>query len=148
MHKTVDKPFLFFTGLLVVFGVLIFSSASLGLLARENASMSGQVINQVIALAIGIIAAAVAVRMPPRAWHRYAFYFFLAAIGVTLLVFVPGIGHAHGGAARWLAIGPFSVQPGEVLKFAFVLYYAAWCSALQKRKRKEAESHAPRRSGP
>ena len=47
-----------------------------------------------------------------------------------VLVFVPGLGHAVGGRARWLRIGPASMsigfQPSELIKFAMVVFLSAW----------------------
>ncbi|GMU74216.1 MAG: cell division protein FtsW [Candidatus Campbellbacteria bacterium] len=134
MKKKVDKPFLFIIIALVSLGFFAFMSASLGLLARESVDTVGQVVNQAVAIVIGIAALAVAMRLSPEFWNKYAFYLFLAAIVATFLVFVPGLGFEHAGARRWIdvGIGP-SIQPAEFLKFAFILYYAAWCAAVQRK---------------
>lgn len=133
MTKKIDTPFLIITVLLVLAGLFIFVSASLGLLAREGADMTGQVINQVIAIVAGVVLAVIATKLPTPLWNKYAFFIFLGAIASTLLVFVPGLGVEHAGARRWIEVGSFSVQPAEFLKFAFILYYAAWCTAVQKK---------------
>lgn len=133
MKRSVDTPFLTITAFLVLFGLFIFISASLGLLAREGVDMTGQVINQVVALGAGILLAIGATRLPVAFWNRNAFYIFIGALGATALVFVPGLGIEHAGAHRWINIGFTSIQPAEFLKFAFILYYAAWCVAVQKK---------------
>jgi cell division protein FtsW len=43
-----------------------------------------------------------------------------------MLLLIPGLGEEINGATRWLNLGPFSFQPAELLKFALVLYLAAW----------------------
>ncbi|MEX1086977.1 MAG: putative peptidoglycan glycosyltransferase FtsW, partial [Candidatus Paceibacterota bacterium] len=68
-----------------------------------------------------------------RNWRAYAFYVFCASIILTLLVFIPQISFEHGGARRWLSLGPFTLQPSEVLKIGFVIYFAAWLSGVRKR---------------
>jgi cell division protein FtsW len=133
MKRRVDTPFLAITVVLVLFGVFVFISASLGLLAREGVDMSGEVINQVVAIGAGVLLAVAASRMSPTFWNRYAFYIFIGAVIATSLVFVPSLGLTHAGANRWIILGPISVQPAEFLKFAFILYYAAWCTAVQKK---------------
>ena len=44
----------------------------------------------------------------------------LALLAATAL----GFGHAAGGAARWLRLGPFGVQPAEVVKLTFICWMA------------------------
>ncbi len=52
------------------------------------------------------------------------------ALGLGLLVFVPGLGHAVGGRYRWIRIGPrqFSIGfgPSELIKISLVIFLAAW----------------------
>ncbi len=136
MQRSVDRFFLVTTVILITAGVFIFISASTGLLARpEHMTVSGQIIKQLLSLGIGLcLALFILSRKDTLAfWHKYAFYFFIAALGATLLVFIPGVGSSHGGALRWIDLGPLSLQPAEFLKFAFVLYFAAWCAGIRKR---------------
>ncbi len=45
--------------------------------------------------------------------------------GVLLVVvLLPGVGLSANGATRWLGVGPFTMQPSELLKFAIVLFAA------------------------
>lgn len=50
----------------------------------------------------------------------------LLAISFLLLVIVllPGVGHASHGAQRWIAIGPVTFQPSEIIKFGIVVFTA------------------------
>lgn len=66
----------------------------------------------------------------PLAWlRRLALPGILFAIGVLLLVFVPGLGHSVSGSGesfhRWMRIGPIVFQPSEFAKLAMVAYVAA-----------------------
>jgi len=115
----------------VLGGFLIFSSASLGLLAREGARFSSVAFNQFLFGIVGGFAAlSVISSIHYRTWRKYAFYIFLATLGLTSLVFVPGIGLEHGGAVRWISIGGFSFQPAELLKIGFIVYMATWLSGM------------------
>lgn len=132
--KSIDKTLLVATLLLVTAGFFIFSSASLGLLAREGVSYSNITVKQfVVGFIIGGITLLVVARIPYRFWRRSAFYFFLIAIITCILVFLPGIGFAHGGARRWINVGQYTFQPAELLKLGAVIYFAAWISAVKDR---------------
>jgi cell division protein FtsW len=133
MH-TFDRPFLFLTGILVVAGFLIFSSASLGLLARDGATFSSVAFSQlVLGLGMGSIALFVVSRIPYGMWRKYSLYILIAAYILTFFVFIPGIGMESGGARRWVVIFGISFQPSELLKIATVIYFAAWLTSARKK---------------
>jgi cell division protein FtsW len=44
----------------------------------------------------------------------------VVSIGLLVLVLLPSVGMVAGGAARWIQVGPFSLQPSELAKFAVV----------------------------
>ncbi len=132
MRHSLDRTLLILTITLVSFGFLIFSSASLGLLAREGARFSSVALNQIL---FGIIGGAcacfIASTIHYRWWRQYAFYIFIFTLVLTLCVFIPGLGFAHGGAKRWIHIGSFSMQPSELLKIGFTIYMATWLSGMK-----------------
>jgi cell division protein FtsW len=131
-HAKVDRTFLIITIILIIAGFFIFSSASLGLLAKEGSNYSSITFSQtVLGLFLGSLAMILASRLDYRIWRGAAFYIFLAAIILNILVLVPSIGFAHGGARRWIMLGGVSLQPSEALKFAFVLYFAAWLGKVK-----------------
>ncbi|WP_008311875.1 FtsW/RodA/SpoVE family cell cycle protein [Leptolyngbya sp. PCC 6406] len=49
---------------------------------------------------------------------------FLGMLGVLLLTLLPAVGITVNGATRWLAVGPFLLQPSELLK-PFLILQAA-----------------------
>ena len=134
-HLQFDKYFLILTLIIVLVGLLCFVSASLGILASNTSKFYNVIFNQLILGFVGgMIVLFLCMQIPYHFWRNYSFYFFLAALGITLLVFVPHIGFAHGGARRWISLGPVSFQPVELLKIAFVMYFAAWLVVAQKKK--------------
>jgi cell division protein FtsW len=133
-----DKTFLGIVLILTVGGFFIFVSASLGLLARGAVSLSSVVFNQLILGVVGgMIALYCAMRTNYNIWREYAPHLFVLAAILTSLVFVPHIGFATKGAARWLLIGPFTVQPAEMLKLATVIL-AAWYIPYAGKKIRES----------
>ena len=58
-------------------------------------------------------------------WIKYSFHFNIACSMLLILTFVPHIGITVKGASRWIGIGGFGFQPGELIKFTLILssYY-------------------------
>ncbi len=126
----VDKPFLMSVGILAVVGFFIFSSASLGLLAKSGVKYSSVAFSQTFfGLFLGSLAMLFVSRMNFKLFRKYAFYFFLIAVILCILVLIPGIGYEYGGARRWFQIAGVSLQPAEILKLSFVIYFAAWAAS-------------------
>lgn len=127
-----DKTFLIISAVLVIGGFFIFSSASLGLLAKESSNYSSIAFSQtILGLLLGSLGLLFSSRLDYRWWKKLSFYIFLVALALNVLVLFPSIGFEHGGARRWLSIAGFSFQPSELLKFGFVLYFATWLSGVK-----------------
>lgn len=133
MSHRVDQLFLWIVVALTVGGFLIFSSASVGLIAREGASFGGVAATQLAATALGGALAYFLSRTRHRALRRAALPLFLASIGMMLLVFIPRVGVSYGGAHRWIDLFGISFQPSELFKIAVVLYYAAFLAGFRER---------------
>lgn len=127
-YRQTDKIFLLTVFILLVVGLFILVSASMGLLIREQgASFSKIVLKQIgLGLVEGVILMLVISKINYKFWKKIALPLFLFCFFLTFLVFVPHIGFEHGGAQRWISVGPFTFQPSEFLKFAFIVYLASW----------------------
>src|SRR5438445_63835 len=77
-----------------------------------------------LSVGLGTLVAVVASRLSSDTYRRAAYPLLVVVLVALVLVLVPGIGLARGGARRWLHLGPLSVQPSELAKFALVLYLA------------------------
>lgn len=60
-----------------------------------------------------------------KMWRHLALAGLLLSLGLLILVFVPGLQVASGGAARWIGFGPITIQPTELTKLTFIIYLAA-----------------------
>ncbi|HWC57850.1 MAG TPA: putative lipid II flippase FtsW [Candidatus Paceibacterota bacterium] len=138
--KPFDRYFFGIIALITVVGLFSFVSASLGILARNEKEFYGVLFNQIVLGFVGgYIGLWIVAHIPYTFWKRYAFYIFVGTLVLTILVFVPHLGFAHGGAQRWLSLGPLSFQPAEFLKIGFIIYFATWLAWTQK-KHKEGTS--------
>ncbi len=130
--KRVDTIFLGLVLTLLIVGVCMFISASLGILVKNEAKFYGVILSQlVLGLGGGLVALFFALKIPYTFWKRYSLIIFIATILLTGLVFVPGLGFTHGGAQRWVSILGVSFQPVEFLKLGFVMYFAAGLSVAK-----------------
>src|SRR3989344_8512045 len=98
-----DKVFFMLVLCIVFAGLAIFSSATLGLLAREGSSFSKDMLLQAgLGIGLGFILLLVARAMPLAIIKRLSPYMYAVTIIFTALVFIPGIGFYAGGATRWI----------------------------------------------
>lgn len=79
---------------------------------------------QLLALGVGTLAVLVLSYVRLEWFERLAYPVFGVFSALLVLVMIPGIGVSHGGAQRWVPLGPFSFQPSEFAKTAVVLYLA------------------------
>ncbi len=128
MFSKIDKILLVTTIVTLFFGLIIFGSAALGVLAINEAKFYSVIKSQLIfALVIGIIALFIGASIPYSFYKKYAYYIFIGALIFTALVFIPKLSQYHGGARRWIDLGSISIQPSESLKLAFTIFMAFWC---------------------
>ena len=125
----IDKFFLGIVIALVIFGLVAFTSASLGIYAKNVSKFWGVIFSQLVfGVLCGLIAMFIGFRLPYQTLRKYSLILFIASIVVTALVFIPGFGQVHGGARRWVNVFGYSFQPVEFLKIGFIIYFAAWLS--------------------
>ena len=65
-------------------------------------------------------------RIPPERLSGASFWFYLASLG--LLVLVLFFGETGKGAQRWLSLGPLRFQPSELMKLALPMVIALYLS--------------------
>lgn len=107
--------------------VLAATLVGLGLATIHSATHAGDgpsaaLVRQSTWAGLGLVGLFVAVSFDYRWLDRYG----LAIYGgsVLLLLFVAVLGTLGGGARRWIALGPFSVQPSEFAKLAVIVALA------------------------
>jgi rod shape determining protein RodA len=98
--------------------VLVLGGLTLGSLTMTRAG-NGLVLRQLLWDGIGVAALIAVASLDYRNLVRAAPAFYLAGLLALLAVFV--LGRSVSGARRWIPVGPLTVQPSELFKFAFVL---------------------------
>jgi len=130
----VDNVFLWTVFVFLLIGFFILASASMGLLARTaGADFSSIIFQQIIYGLVGCIGLYFfAFKFDYKILRRFAFPLLIFGLIIASLVFLPKLGFSHGGASRWISVGPFFFQPSEFLKLGLIVYAAAWLSSKKR----------------
>lgn len=122
----IDRKLLLIVLILLGIGLLMVASAGVfyGRVRFDDAYYFFK--QQLFGLGAGLALLYVFQRIDYHVWQRLAAPLFFGALGLLVLVFIPGVGTTVYGAARWVEIGPLSFQPAEVMKLSIILYLAAW----------------------
>lgn len=133
MNLSGDRVFASIVLILVVGGIGLFASATLGLLARAGATPGKIVITQlVLGLIPGLIALFVLRFLPPKTLLKLVLPVYVITVLLTLLTFTP-LGVTINGARRWIELGFTTVQPGEFLKVSVILMFAAYLAQAKQK---------------
>lgn len=119
--------------LLTVLGVVMVYSASAVYAGARLGDGLWFFKRQLAGAALGIAAMVLALRVGYRRLEKLAGPLLLLSLLLLVLVHVPGLGRAAGGARRWLAMGPLQFQPSEVAKLALVLWVSRSLARRQDR---------------
>src|SRR3954470_15598617 len=109
---------------LVVVGLVMVLSASSVQALRDFGSSWVVFQRQAMWVVIGAVALLLAVRTDYSRWRKPAVPLVLLALGLLVVVLVPGLGVSVRGSSRWLGSGQFRIQPSEFAKLAILLFTA------------------------
>ncbi|NEP16466.1 MAG: FtsW/RodA/SpoVE family cell cycle protein [Leptolyngbya sp. SIO4C1] len=109
------------TILWVSVGLVVLFSASYPVADAEVGDGARYFKIQIVWILIGFIASRWITRHPLRQLMRQSGIFLLLCLGLILATHIPGLGVTVNGATRWLPLGPFLIQPSELLKPFLVL---------------------------
>jgi cell division protein FtsW len=87
---------------------------------------------QVIGIVVGLPIMWLMARSSPRVFRAMAYPLLAVSVIGLGLTLIPGVAVVHNGVARWIAVGPVTVQPSELAKLAL----AVWGADLLARKEK------------
>ncbi len=136
--EKIEKQFLWALGIIITIGLIMIYSSSYILSTELYENSYHYILRQVIYLVIGISVAMVVHKTKYTFWYKYGFWINILASLVVALTIVKGVGNEAKGASRWLMIGGFSIQPGEMVKFSVILaalyFFEEW-HALDINKR-------------
>jgi cell division protein FtsW len=112
------------TGVWLIIGLVTLVSASYPEGIVNNHDGLYILKRQLIGVGVGIIGFNLMARQPLRQTLKIAPVMVMIFLLLIFITLVPGLGKTTMGASRWIAIGPFSLQPSELIK-PFLMLQAA-----------------------
>ncbi|MBP67847.1 MAG: putative lipid II flippase FtsW [Acidimicrobiaceae bacterium] len=103
--------------------VMVLSSSSVNDL-RSYGDAWYHLKRQIVWFALGLLALMMMMRVDYRRLRLLAQPAIVLAVGLLVMVLIPGIGISANGSARWIGIGSFTFQPSELAKLGVLLYSA------------------------
>lgn len=143
MKRTPDYTFIAITFVLVVFGLVMLSSASSDLGKTRFGDSFYYLKHQLLfGFSAGLAGFIVGYFVYYRTWEKIAIAIFILSVALLLLVFTP-LGFKAYGAERWVNLFGLTLQPGEVLKLTFMIYLSSWLGKNTARSKRFFEGLLP-----
>ncbi len=100
--------------------------------AGEDTAQSGIFTKQLVWYGAGFVVMVIAFLFNYKSYERWAHLIY--GLCIMLLVAVLVFGKYVGGSRRWLHLGPFSVQPSEMIKLAVIIVLAKYYARVSTMK--------------
>ena len=113
-------------------GLVVLYSASYHAAEDDYGRGSHYFFVQLAWIAIGLLISRHITRHPLRNMMRLSGPLLLVCMLLVMATHIPGVGISVNGATRWLPLGPFSIQPSELMKPFLVLHSAQLFGQWQK----------------
>lgn len=121
-----DKNLLFAILVLVTFGWVLSSSASIGHFGHY-----GKAINQAAYIILSVVSGFIVLKIPLSFYKENRYWFFLISLILLAVVFSP-MGKTINGSTRWIELVAFRLQPSEILKVVIILFTAGFLVEQEK----------------
>ncbi len=126
VSRMVDPTVLILAGALLVLGLIMVASASIGIADRETGRPLHYFWRQAAFVFSGLAAGWATLYIPTSLWRRMSPVILLLGIALLALVLVPGLGREVNGSTRWLMLGSLRFQPSEFVKLGLILYLSGY----------------------
>ncbi len=130
-EPTQDYTLIFIVLFFLVFGLVMLYSTSSYEAGLDYDDSAYYLKRQLFSTVIGIAGMIIVSRIPLRFWKSIYLFLYVFSLGMLFLI-IP-FGTEVNGAKRWIYIGPVSVQPAEISKFAVIILTAVWLSRIPQK---------------
>ena len=118
-----DRQFIIYLIILVVFGLICLSSATVatGFIGEHHDSFYYVTRQILFGLVPGIVLFLLAARLDYQVFKKGSWLIYSITLFLLLLVFVPHVGVNLQGSRSWINLGFTTFQPAEMAKFALIV---------------------------
>jgi cell division protein FtsW len=127
------------TAALLLVGLIMVTSASMSIAAKNLGDPFYFLERQFAFGLIGVLCACMLTRVPVQLWDKWGLPLLVLGLSLLLLVLIPGLGATVNGARRWMRIGPMNFQVSELAKVLVLTWVCSYCV----RKRAELTQSFP-----
>lgn len=128
-----DRVLLGVTFVLMGIGVVMVYSASIVTAEARTGDGAFYLERMVAYCGVGLLAMLATLNLHHDLWRRLARPLFVVAMGLLVVVLLPGVAASAKGAARWIDLGFLRFQPSEAIKLTWIVLLAWYLSARQER---------------
>ena len=130
-----DLPLLIAVVILTLFGLLMVYSASNYTAEKTYGDGFFFLKKQAVGVIAGLVCMTFFILFDYRKWKKFSLPLLFLSYILLALVFVPGISKESYGAKRWINLVGFTVQPSEIAKLAYILFFATYAAKDPERMR-------------
>ena len=127
-----DLNFFFLIITMILFGLLILTSASIDFASKNYNHPFYFTLRQIGHLVLGILICYFFLYLSSENLRKHNKIFFLFFLFFLILVIIPGIGKTVNNSTRWLSYGFLNVQPSEFFKLFYIVWLCAYLDTNKK----------------
>jgi cell division protein FtsW len=116
---------------LLLFGLVMVTSASISIASRDTGNPFYFLERQLLTALIGIAGAVLVFCFRMERWERLSQALLVVALAMLLVVLVPGLGEVVNGGRRWLRLAGVSFQVSELARVLVLIYVASYAARRQ-----------------
>lgn len=111
---------------LMCIGMVMVTSASAPLAAAQGKESVHYALRQAVYYGLGLFMLVAMLRIESEKLRRRSHLIIVCCFILLIAVLIPGIGRQVNGAQRWINLGIFNLQAGEVMKLGTIIFAAAF----------------------
>lgn len=126
--KKFDFTLFIVTLIIIVFGLIILSSATHATMTRGGDSLT-YVKKQATSIFLGLVMIGLVLKIDYRELAKYSKFIYV--FNLLLLASVLVLGNEQNGAKSWISLGAFNLQPSELAKIAIIITFAVYLTGKE-----------------